>query len=185
MGERTIFVDEFQDSASKDGDWLIIDKFTESVERSNRNLRIQHIYCSLGISLIVPQFCQNTFFLQLTLFLLSRSMHKLLTYFSFLKPWEMTTFYQENIWNRRRLHKLSKLPYTTINFTVISALQSSVKSIGKCKKKSLHNQPKQFFFWEFRGLTEKWKSLNGTISVRTVTLCKFVILIANIIKIKS
>jgi hypothetical protein len=25
-------------------------------------LRIQHIYCSLGISLIVPQFCQNTFF---------------------------------------------------------------------------------------------------------------------------
>ena len=26
-------------------------------------LRIQHIYCSLGISLIVPQFCQNTFFL--------------------------------------------------------------------------------------------------------------------------
>jgi hypothetical protein len=32
-------------------------------------------------------------------------------------------------------------------FTVISALQSSVKSIGKCKKKSLHNQPKQFFFW--------------------------------------
>ena len=33
-----------------------------------------------------------------------------------------------------RLHKLSKLPYTTINFTVISVLQSSVKSIGKCKK---------------------------------------------------
>ena len=25
-------------------------------------LRIQHIYCSIGISLIVPQFCQNTFF---------------------------------------------------------------------------------------------------------------------------
>ena len=44
-----------------------------------------------------------------------------------------------------RLHKLSKLPYTTINFTVISVLQSSVKSIGKCKKKSLHNQPKQYF----------------------------------------
>jgi hypothetical protein len=37
MGERTIFVDEFQDAASKDGDWLIIGKFTESVERSNRN----------------------------------------------------------------------------------------------------------------------------------------------------
>jgi hypothetical protein len=37
MGERTIFVDEFQDAASKDGDRLIIDKFTESVERSNRN----------------------------------------------------------------------------------------------------------------------------------------------------
>jgi hypothetical protein len=48
-----------------------------------------------------------------------------------------------------RLHKLSKLPYTTINVTVISVLQSSVKSIGKCKKKkSLHNQPKQYiFFW--------------------------------------
>ena len=47
-----------------------------------------------------------------------------------------------------RLHKLSKLPYTTINFTVISVLQSSVKSIGKCKKKkkSLHNQPKQYFW---------------------------------------
>ena len=46
-----------------------------------------------------------------------------------------------------RLHKLSKLPYTTINFTVISVLQSSVKSIGKCKKKKkyLHNQPKQYF----------------------------------------
>ena len=37
MGERTIFVDEFQDAASKDGDWLIIGKFTESVEWSNRN----------------------------------------------------------------------------------------------------------------------------------------------------
>ena len=36
-----------------------------------------------------------------------------------------------------RLHKLSKLPYTTINFTVISVLQSSVKSIGKCEKKIL------------------------------------------------
>jgi hypothetical protein len=60
-------------------------------------LRIQYMYCSLGISLIVPQFCQNTYFLQLTLFLLSRAMHKLLTYFSFLKPCEMTTFYRENI----------------------------------------------------------------------------------------
>ena len=48
-----------------------------------------------------------------------------------------------------RLHKLSKLPYTTINFTVIAVLQSSVKGIGKCKKKSLHNQPKQFFFGLF------------------------------------
>jgi hypothetical protein len=37
------------------------------------------------------------------------------------------------------------LPYTTINLTVISVLQLSVKSIGKCKKKSLHNQPKQYF----------------------------------------
>jgi hypothetical protein len=26
MDERTIFVDEFQDAASKDGDWLIISK---------------------------------------------------------------------------------------------------------------------------------------------------------------
>jgi hypothetical protein len=37
MDERTIFVDEFQDAASKDGDWLIIGKFTESAEWSNRN----------------------------------------------------------------------------------------------------------------------------------------------------
>jgi hypothetical protein len=46
---------------------------------------MQYIYCSLGISLIVPQFCQDTLFLQLTLFLLSRAMHKLLMYFSFFK----------------------------------------------------------------------------------------------------
>ena len=47
-----------------------------------------------------------------------------------------------------RLHKLSKLPYTTINFTVISVLQSSVKSIGRCKKKNpcLINQ-NNIFFW--------------------------------------
>ena len=46
-----------------------------------------------------------------------------------------------------RLHKLSKLPCTTINLTVISVLQSSVKGIGKCKKKkSLHNQPNNIFF---------------------------------------
>jgi hypothetical protein len=32
MDERTIFVDEFHDAASKDGDWLIIGKFTESAE---------------------------------------------------------------------------------------------------------------------------------------------------------
>jgi hypothetical protein len=50
MGERTIFVDEFQDTASKDGDWLIIGKFTESV------------YCSLGISLIVPVLSKYVFF---------------------------------------------------------------------------------------------------------------------------
>ena len=37
MDERTIFVDEFQDAASEDGDWLIIGKFTESAEWSNRN----------------------------------------------------------------------------------------------------------------------------------------------------
>jgi hypothetical protein len=37
MDERMIFVDEFKDAASKDGDWLIIDKFTESAEWSNRN----------------------------------------------------------------------------------------------------------------------------------------------------
>ena len=47
-----------------------------------------------------------------------------------------------------RLHKLSKLPYTTIHFTVISVLQSSVKKVfGNVKKKSLHNQPKQYLFW--------------------------------------
>ena len=34
MVERTIFVDEFQDAASKDGDWLIVGKFTESAECS-------------------------------------------------------------------------------------------------------------------------------------------------------
>jgi hypothetical protein len=34
MDERTIFVDEFQDATSKDGDWLIIGKFTESAEWS-------------------------------------------------------------------------------------------------------------------------------------------------------
>jgi hypothetical protein len=51
MDERTLFVDEFQDAASKDGDWLIIGKFTKSVD--------------------------------------------------FLKPCEMTTFYRENIWNKR------------------------------------------------------------------------------------
>ena len=43
-------------------------------------------FSSTRISLIVHQFCQKTFFLQLTLFLRSRAMHKLLTYFSFLKP---------------------------------------------------------------------------------------------------
>jgi hypothetical protein len=37
MDERAIFVDEFQDAALKDGDWLIIGKFTESAEWSNRN----------------------------------------------------------------------------------------------------------------------------------------------------
>ena len=54
-------------------------------------------FSSTRISLIVHQFCQKTFFLQLTLFLRSRAMHKLLTYFSFLKPCKMTTFYRENI----------------------------------------------------------------------------------------
>jgi hypothetical protein len=116
-------------------------------------LRIQHIHCSLGISLIVPQFCQNTFFFTINFISpLSSYAHKLLTYFSVLKPCEMTTFYRHfsvsplnslifcflNVLILRvsRLHKLSKLPYTTINFTVISVLQSSVKSIGKCKKKN-------------------------------------------------
>ena len=49
-----------------------------------------------------------------------------------------------------RLHKLSKLPYTTI-ITVIAVLQSSVKSIGKCKKKKINpciiNQNN--IFWGF------------------------------------
>ena len=44
-----------------------------------------------------------------------------------------------------RLHKLSKLPYATIHFTVISVLQSSVKSIGKCTKKYLHNNQNNIF----------------------------------------
>jgi hypothetical protein len=67
-------------------------------------------------------------------------MHKLLTYFSFLKLCEMTTLYWFRLFHFSvspltflifcflnililsvsRLHKLSKLPYTTINFTVIS-----------------------------------------------------------------
>jgi hypothetical protein len=44
---------------------------------------------------------KNVFFKQITLFLLSRAMHKLLTYFSVLKPCEMTTFYRENICIKR------------------------------------------------------------------------------------
>ena len=34
MDERTMFVDEFQYAASKDGNWLIVGKFTESAECS-------------------------------------------------------------------------------------------------------------------------------------------------------
>ena len=34
MDERTIFVDEFQDAASNDGDWLIVGKFAEPAECS-------------------------------------------------------------------------------------------------------------------------------------------------------
>ena len=46
-----------------------------------------------------------------------------------------------------RLHKLSKLPYTTIHFTVIYVLQSSVKSIWKCKKNPyIINQNNMFLF---------------------------------------
>ena len=48
-----------------------------------------------------------------------------------------------------RLHKLSKLPYTTINFTVISVLQSSVKSIRKCKKKNPCIINQNNIFWGF------------------------------------
>ena len=48
-----------------------------------------------------------------------------------------------------RLHKLSKLPYTTIHFTVISVLQSSVKSIGKCKKKNPCIINQNNIFWGF------------------------------------
>ena len=33
-----------------------------------------------------------------------------------------------------------------IKLTEIIKIQSSVKSIGKCKKKSLYNQPKPYFF---------------------------------------
>jgi hypothetical protein len=47
-------------------------------------LRIQHIYCSLGIfPYRTPILSKYVFFLQLTLFLLSWAMHKLLTYFCF------------------------------------------------------------------------------------------------------
>jgi hypothetical protein len=60
--------------------------------------------------------------------------------------WLIFCFLNVLILSALRLHKLSKLPYVTINFTVISVLQSSVKSIGKCKKKSPHNQPKQYLF---------------------------------------
>lgn len=34
MDERTIFVDEFQDATSKDGNWLTVSKLTESAESS-------------------------------------------------------------------------------------------------------------------------------------------------------
>jgi len=40
MDEITIFVEKFQNNASKDGDWLIIGKFTESVEWSNNNYSV-------------------------------------------------------------------------------------------------------------------------------------------------
>ena len=57
-----------------------------------------------------------------------------------------------------RLHKLSKLPYTTINFTVISVLQSSVKSIGKCKKKNpcIINQNNIFFWFIYSLCCYEW-----------------------------
>jgi hypothetical protein len=54
----------------------------------------------LVFPLSYTNFVKKTFFYKLTLFLRSRAMHKLLTYFSFLKPCEMTTFYRENIWNK-------------------------------------------------------------------------------------
>ena len=41
MDERTIFVDEFQDVASKDGDLLIVGKFTESDECIN-NIHLRY-----------------------------------------------------------------------------------------------------------------------------------------------
>ena len=58
------------------------------------NIFIVHLVFPLSY----PNFVKIRFFFkQLTLFLLSRAMHKLLTYFSVLKPCEMTTFYRENI----------------------------------------------------------------------------------------
>ena len=57
------------------------------------NIFIVHLVFPLSY----PNFVKIRFFSQLTLFLLSRAMHKLLTYFSLLKPCEMTTFYRENI----------------------------------------------------------------------------------------
>jgi hypothetical protein len=69
-----------------------------------------------------------------------------------VSPLNSLVFCFLNVWilSVSRLHKLSKLPYTTINFTVISVLQSSVKSIGKCKKKKnpcIINQNN--IFWGF------------------------------------
>jgi hypothetical protein len=112
-------------------------------------LRIQHIHCSLGISLIVPQFCQNTFFFTIN-FISPLSSYAQITnvlFFSVLteivpfrlfhfsvSPLNSLIFCFLNvlILSVSSLHKLSKLPYTTIKFTVISVLQSSVKSMFIC-----------------------------------------------------
>jgi hypothetical protein len=61
-------------------------------------------------------------------------------------------------------------------FSYIFQLKINPKNLDTLRIKAFRKQKIK----EFRGLTEKWKSLSGTISVRTVTLCRFFILIANI-----
>jgi hypothetical protein len=56
-------------------------------------------------------------------------MHKLLTYFSFLKPWEMTTLYWKNIGNKTTNRNYSAL----YDCRMIVLFQLSVNSDGRGK----------------------------------------------------